>query len=327
MESKAADRPGAPPLSDANPDAPNSIRRQVRQRLESLRRAGLDRLPRPPEFAPAARPVARAAGPIPSPGPPAARAPESRPDAAGPGPAPARPEPAPAPRPTPPPRPAPGPAIPLGGLFDEPEPDLGPFIPPEAREDALRVIRDEVAGCPRCPVLVESRTQTVFGEGSPTARLMFIGEAPGADEDRTGRPFVGRAGQLLNDMITKGMGLRREDVYIANVLKCRPPGNRDPQPDEVAHCRGYLERQLAVVRPKFLCILGRIAAQALLETAVPLARLRGRWHNVRGIQAIVTYHPAYLLRNPESKRDAWEDLKTLMRAMELKPPDRKGAGG
>jgi DNA polymerase len=166
-------------------------------------------------------------------------------------------------------------------------------------------------------VLARTRTQTVFGEGSASARLMFIGEAPGADEDRTGRPFVGRAGQLLTDMITRGMGLRREDIYIANILKCRPPDNRQPLADEVGNCRGYLERQIDLIRPEFLCLLGRIAATALLDTTLAMAKLRGRWHLVRGTRTLVTYHPAYLLRNPASKRDAWEDLKLLMSAMGL----------
>ncbi len=155
---------------------------------------------------------------------------------------------------------------------------------------------------------------------------MFIGEAPGADEDRTGRPFIGRAGALLTDMITKGMGLTREEVYIANVLKSRPPDNRTPLPDEVANCLPYLERQVEIVRPEFLCLLGKTAASALLETALPLGRLRGKWHRYRKIPTIVTYHPSALLRNPAWKRDTWEDLQTLMNAMGLKPPDRKRPG-
>ncbi len=156
---------------------------------------------------------------------------------------------------------------------------------------------------------------------------MFIGEAPGADEDRLGEPFVGRAGQLLNDMITKGMGLKREDVYIANILKCRPPNNRDPEPGEVANCIGYLERQIATVRPEYLCLLGRIASQRLLDTAMPMSRLRGKWHRYRGLPTLVTFHPAYLLRNPAGKADAWEDLKMLMRALGLKVPERKPRPG
>lgn len=208
-------------------------------------------------------------------------------------------------------------------MFEEPGAEFGPVIAVEERAGVLAQLREQVAGCARCPHLASSRTQTVFGEGSPSARLMFIGEAPGADEDRTGRPFVGKAGQLLTDMITKGMGLRREDVYITNVLKSRPPGNRDPLPDEVAHCKPYLERQIEIIRPEFLCLLGRIAAQAVLDTALPLSRLRGRWHQYRGVPTLVTYHPAYLLRNPAGKKDAWADLKILMTAMGLKPPGAK----
>jgi DNA polymerase len=180
-----------------------------------------------------------------------------------------------------------------------------------------------VSACTRCPQLAEYRTQTVFGVGSPTARLMFVGEAPGAEEDRLGEPFVGRAGLLLTDMITKGMGLAREEVYIANILKSRPPENRSPLPDEIAHCLPYLERQIAIIRPEYLCLLGKVAASALLETALSIGRLRGRWHQYRGIPTIVTYHPAFLLRNPASKKEAWDDLQILMQAMGLKPPGRR----
>jgi DNA polymerase len=198
-----------------------------------------------------------------------------------------------------------------------------PVVPLAERPALLAALKAEVACCRRCPQLAAARTQTVFGTGSPEARLMFIGEAPGAEEDRTGEPFVGRAGQLLTDMITKGMGLTRGEVYIANILKSRPPENRNPLPDEVAHCLPYLERQIAIIRPEYICLLGATAAQALLETALSVGRLRGRWHRYRGIPTVVTYHPAYLLRNPASKKDAWEDLQMLMRAMGLRPPERK----
>jgi DNA polymerase len=165
-----------------------------------------------------------------------------------------------------------------------------------------------VSGCTRC-ALCQTRTKTVFGTGDRRARWMFIGEAPGADEDRQGEPFVGRAGQLLTSMI-RAIGLRREDVYIANVVKCRPPGNRDPKPEEVAQCRGYLERQIELVEPAIVVAVGRIAAQNLLATEVPLARLRGRLHALgpRGWPVVVTYHPAYLLRSPGEKRKVWQDL-------------------
>lgn len=165
-----------------------------------------------------------------------------------------------------------------------------------------------VAGCERCG-LHATRTQAVFGVGSRTARWMFIGEAPGADEDRQGEPFVGRAGQLLTSML-KALGLTREDVYIANVLKCRPPGNRDPRPEEARSCRDYLERQIELVDPALIVAVGRIAAQNLLETETALARLRGRVHGlgVRQRPVVVIYHPAYLLRSPGEKRKAWLDL-------------------
>jgi DNA polymerase len=198
-----------------------------------------------------------------------------------------------------------------------------PVLTPHERAAELARLKAEVAKCQRCPQLAASRTQTVFGEGNAAARLIFVGEAPGADEDRLGRPFVGRAGMLLNDMITKGMGLARDDVYIANVLKSRPPENRNPLPDEIAHCLPYLERQIEIIRPEFLCLLGRCAAEALLQSALSLARLRGKWHRYKGIPAMVTYHPAYLLRNPAAKKDAWEDLQLLMGAMGLKVPERR----
>jgi DNA polymerase len=210
----------------------------------------------------------------------------------------------------------------MASLFGD-ELDELPRIAPAERPPLLAALAAEVAVCQRCPHLAATRTQTVFGTGSPTARLMFVGEAPGADEDRTGQPFVGRAGQLLTDMITKGMGLTRDEVYIANVLKSRPPENRTPLPDEVAHCLPYLERQIEIIRPEFLCLLGATASQALLQTALSMGRLRGRWHRYRGIATIVTYHPSYLLRNPPAKKDAWEDLQMLMRAMGLKAPERK----
>ena len=207
-------------------------------------------------------------------------------------------------------------------MFEEPTIETPP-VPVAERPAQLLSLAEEVAGCERCPHLAAARTRTVFGEGSATARLMFVGEAPGADEDRTGRPFVGRAGVLLTDMITKGMGLDRADVYIANILKSRPPENRDPLPEEIAHCLPFLERQIAIIRPEFLCLLGKVAASTLLETALPMGRLRGKWHRYRGIPAVVTYHPSYLLRNPAAKKDAWGDLQMLMQAMGLKPPARR----
>ncbi|WP_246196223.1 uracil-DNA glycosylase [Aquisphaera giovannonii] len=199
----------------------------------------------------------------------------------------------------------------------------GPALPAAERLTVLRDLAAEVAGCRRCAELAATRTQTVFADGSPTARLMFIGEAPGADEDRTGRPFVGRAGQLLTDMITKGMGLKREEVYIANILKCRPPENRTPTPEETANCIHFLERQVEVVRPEFLCLLGRTAAAGVLNTSLSMGRLRGKWYRYRGIPTIATYHPSYLLRNPPAKKEAWEDLQLLMTAMGLQVRTRQ----
>jgi DNA polymerase len=186
----------------------------------------------------------------------------------------------------------------------------------EERRQALTVLAQQVAGCVRCAELVATRTQTVLGDGQPGAELCFIGEAPGADEDAQGIPFVGAAGQLLNRIIA-ACGMKREEVYICNILKCRPPGNRTPLPDEAAHCREYLEKQLELVRPRFICALGGCAAQNLLNTRAPLGKLRGRFHDYRGIPVLCTYHPAYLLphRSPEKKKDVWEDMKLLMARM------------
>jgi uracil-DNA glycosylase len=187
-------------------------------------------------------------------------------------------------------------------------------VPAAERPAQLDIVRREVASCTRCAELATTRTQTVFGVGNPNARLMFIGEAPGADEDRRGEPFVGKAGQLLNKII-EACRMKREDVYIGNVIKCRPPGNRNPLPDEIGNCRGYLDRQLAIIRPEFICCLGAVAAKALLNTEASIGRLRGRFYRYEGIDVICTYHPAYLLRNPSAKRDVWDDMKLLMARM------------
>jgi DNA polymerase len=167
-------------------------------------------------------------------------------------------------------------------------------------------LREAVAGCTRCR-LHETRTQTVFGVGNEAADWMIIGEAPGAEEDRRGEPFVGRAGKLLDEML-RAVGQGRDEVFIANILKCRPPNNRDPKPDESAQCRGYLERQIELVQPKIILAVGRIAAQLLLETDQPVGRLRGTTHQLGKTPLVVTYHPAYLLRSPSQKRKSWEDL-------------------
>jgi uracil-DNA glycosylase family 4 len=169
-------------------------------------------------------------------------------------------------------------------------------------------LRERVAGCTACDELVANRSQTVFGVGNQSADWLVIGEAPGADEDRLGEPFVGRAGQLLNAMLA-AIGLQRQQVYIANVLKCRPPNNRDPRPEEAEACSAFLERQIALLQPKIILVVGRIAAQNLLRTDVPIGKLRGRLHRLdNGIPVVVTYHPAYLLRSPQEKRKAWADL-------------------
>jgi uracil-DNA glycosylase len=181
-------------------------------------------------------------------------------------------------------------------------------------KDSLEIVRREVAACTLCDELAGTRTQTVFGVGNPQARLCFLGEAPGADEDRQGEPFVGRAGQLLTKII-EACTLTRQDVYILNVLKCRPPGNRNPLPDEVSNCRGFLDRQLSLIRPEYICCLGTIAAQTLLETDTPISRMRGKFFDYHGIPVMCTYHPAYLLRNPAAKKDVWDDMKVLMRKL------------
>jgi len=186
-----------------------------------------------------------------------------------------------------------------------PEPGQ-PATGAEATEYGWVELREAVASCTRCG-LHESRTQTVFGVGNPVADWMIIGEAPGAEEDRRGEPFVGRAGKLLDEMLL-AIGEKRDSVFIANILKCRPPNNRDPRPDEAASCRPYLERQIELVRPRIILAVGRIAAQQLLQTDAPVGRLRGKVHQLGGIPLVVTYHPAYLLRSPSQKRKAWDDL-------------------
>ena len=199
-------------------------------------------------------------------------------------------------------------------------PAIAAAVPAADRAAALQLIRDEIGDCTRC-ALHTGRNKLVFGDGDAAARLMFIGEGPGADEDAQGLPFVGRAGQLLNNMIS-AMGLKREQVYIANVVKCRPPGNRTPEPDEANTCSQFLFRQIDVVRPQVLVALGATAATYLLGSRQPLAGLRGRVHAYRGAQLIVTYHPAYLLRDPRQKKEAWADLQIAMRELGLKPPSK-----
>jgi DNA polymerase len=195
-------------------------------------------------------------------------------------------------------------------------------MPAAQRAAALEAIQDEIGDCTRCPLAYAGRRKIVFGDGSPTARLMFVGEGPGADEDVQGIPFVGKAGQLLNNMIT-AMGLARSDVYIANIVKCRPPNNRVPEPIEANTCSQFLLRQIDVVRPEVIVALGATAAMYLLGVKQSLSSLRGHWHACRGAKLAVTYHPAFLLRDPRQKAEAWKDLQMVMAELGLTPPPRK----
>lgn len=263
----------------------SSAKRAVLQKLEDLHRAGVTHLPK-------AKGKNKTASPAAAPAIAAASAAACAPVMA---PAPVR-------------APAPSPAVGTGSTTGGGD-----------RRVQLDVLRQQVAGCTRCDELARTRTQTVFGVGSPTARLCFLGEAPGADEDAQGEPFVGRAGQLLTRII-EACGLKREEVYILNVLKCRPPGNRTPLPHEAQNCRGYLDGQLEIIQPEFICCLGSVAAQTLLATDTSIGRLRGKFHEYQGIQVLCTYHPAYLLRNPAAKKDVWEDMKLLLAKMGLAVP-------
>ncbi len=288
-------------------------RRAVLQRLESLERAGLSELPRPKvaDRREQAKPLSIADASLrvqPVEAPPVGRKSEAAPSAAA------------------------IPSVPSSqrgsastakgaSLFAVAGWEGAPKIPPEQRQPALDLICGQVKGCERCRELATTRTQTVFGVGDPNSRLCFMGEAPGADEDRQGEPFVGRAGQLLNKII-EACGLRRQDVYILNTLKCRPPGNRNPLPDEVANCREFLNRQLDVIQPEYICCLGLVAAQALLGTDSSMGKLRKRFFDYRGSRVLCTYHPAYLLRNPSAKKDVWEDMQLLLKEMGIALPAR-----
>lgn len=265
----------------------DDLRRQVRQHLESLRLAGIEWLPA------AGTPLAaEASGADEAMAEPDGESADAVPSA---------------------------PAAP-GGLFDEAQAagavPSRPAVPVEERRRSLEVLAQEVSGCTRCPELVRSRTRTVVGVGPVGAELCFIGEAPGADEDAQGEPFVGEAGQLLNKIIA-ACGLRREEVYICNIIKCRPPRNRTPLPQEAANCRGYLDQQLDLVRPRFICALGATAAQNLLQTDQSIGRLRGTFYDYKAIPVVCTYHPAFLLphRSPAKKREVWQDMKMLLRRM------------
>lgn len=246
------------------------------------------------------------AGPESSPAPDATRA------AGGPRPRSELPKPKPLNR-TRPDRFAPAPAV-----DDGPTSYSLPVLGREEREIELQRGAALVSQCTRCPELVHTRKQTVYGEGNPEARVCFFGEGPGADEDRQGRPFVGRSGQLLTRMI-EACTFRREDIYILNTVKCRPPGNRNPEHEEVEQCREYFERQFEVIQPEYIVCLGLVAAKALLRTTLPVGRLRGTFHRYRTSKVVVTYHPSYLLRTPAAKRAAWDDLQMMLRDMGIDP--------
>jgi DNA polymerase len=192
-------------------------------------------------------------------------------------------------------------------------------------EQALRAIREDIGDCTRCVLHKQGRKQIVFGVGNPRADIMFVGEAPGADEDIQGEPFVGRAGQLLNNMIS-AMGIRREDVYIANIIKCRPPGNRTPEREECDTCSPFLMRQIEVVKPKIIVALGAVAAKTLLGVNDAMVNLRGHIYDFKNTKLAVTYHPAYLLRDPRQKKEAWKDLQMVMKYLGMPLPNQKEQG-
>lgn len=223
-----------------------------------------------------------------------------------------------APPPQPPSEPG---SLPAPALLSRPISDPATRPPQEGDPDArLRAIREEIGDCRRCG-LCQGRSKIVFGVGNPRARLLFVGEGPGADEDRMGEPFVGRAGQLLTDIITKGMGLTRAEVYIANIVKCRPPDNRTPLPDEAATCLPFLEAQIAAIVPEVIVALGATACTYLLGVHVQITKFRGTWSNFRGIPLMPTFHPSYLLRNPPgAKRQVWEDVQQVLLRLGLPVP-------
>jgi DNA polymerase len=312
-------------MTDSPPDL-DRLRRMVLGRLESLQRAGVATLAKPSaeeswlaELASPAAPVVaekRTSEPPPSrfdlrpatPRPPAGDAqPTPRMEPVRPA-APSTSEPAPMPR-----RPA---AV---------STDVAASLPLAQRVAALEAMRCEVAQCTLCKELVKSRTQTVFGVGNPQARIVFFGEAPGADEDRTGEPFVGRAGQLLTKII-EACGFQRDDVYIMNVLRCRPPGNRTPQEDEVENCRHWFEGQFNIIRPEYIVCVGTVPTKALIPTTKSIGQMRGKFHEWKGTKVLCTYHPAYLLRNPDAKKLVWDDMKFLLADMGLEVPKPKREG-
>lgn len=266
---------------------------QVKQHLAALKAAGIDFIPRPrvslTSFTPPVEQPRLAAEVKATPIAPPPASPAIVPDAAG-----------------------------LFAGATAPVPDS-----PEGRRHELQVLAKEIEPCSRCPELFATRKQTVFGVGKIEPDICFVGEAPGADEDRQGEPFVGAAGRLLTDIITKGLKYRREDVYICNILKCRPPGNRNPSPEEAENCRGYLERQIKLVKPRFLVALGGIAAKNLLQTNTGIMKLRGKMYQYKGIPLICTFHPSYLLRTEAAKKDCWDDMKMLLKEMGKLIPNAK----
>ncbi|MFK7818248.1 MAG: uracil-DNA glycosylase family protein [Planctomycetaceae bacterium] len=274
--------------------------RVTRQYLESLKRAGVTHLPT--VTAPPAQPVQAAA--------------ESAATQTAPAP-PVHPKPSPAPKPV-------APAVEtvpaaLASSMVPPEPVAVPELPANAsaadKQAALNIVAQNVAACVRCQELANTRKQTVFGVGNPDARILFIGEAPGADEDRIGEPFVGRAGKLLDDIIT-ACKLQREDVYICNILRCRPPGNRNPSSVEAGNCREYLDAQIAIVKPEYIVCWGSVAAHNLMgDDSVNIGRMRGKFFTYGDAKVLCTYHPSYLLRNPPVKKKVWDDMKFLFADM------------
>jgi uracil-DNA glycosylase len=215
----------------------------------------------------------------------------------------------PLPDPLPMPAPAPAPA-------PVPVPDSRPATPGSPAALLAELQARIGPQCDRCSLAKQGRSQVVFGVGNPEAAVMFVGEAPGRDEDRLGEPFVGAAGQLLTRIIERGMAMRRQDVYIANVIKCRPPNNRDPAPMEVVVCRPFVLEQIRIIEPKVIVTLGRVAAQALLGTRLSITKLRGNWQEIEGTPVMPTFHPAYLLRNPSGKRPVWQDVKAVMKRLQ-----------
>ncbi|MFH1552516.1 MAG: uracil-DNA glycosylase [Candidatus Omnitrophota bacterium] len=209
----------------------------------------------------------------------------------------------------------------LGGISELFLANTGNPANPKEKKITLKGLKEEVLVCRHC-ALARTRTNVVFGEGSPRAELMFIGEAPGSEEDKQARPFVGRAGQLLTKII-ESIGFKREDVFIANILKCRPPGNRNPLPGEIETCSPYLIKQIELMKPKVICALGKFAAQTLLDTDTPISKLRGIFRDYHGIKLMPTYHPAYLLRNPAGKKEVWRDMKKIAKELGLKIPSQK----